>query len=67
MIIKLNSDKEKVEEIREALKKNEGYCPYKLEKIKENKCICQEFLNSKELGECGCGLYIKIEGEKSYG
>lgn len=61
MIIKLNPDEDKVKEIREALKRNEGYCLCKLEKTKENKCICQEFLNSKELGECGCGLYIKIE------
>ena len=27
----------------------------------DTKCPCKEFLNSQELGECHCGLYIKVE------
>jgi len=50
-----------VKRIREAVKENEGYCPCKIFKTKENKCMCQDFVNSKELGPCYCGLYIKTE------
>ncbi len=60
MRIIFNKDKEKVAEIQAALKKNEKYCPCKLEKIDENKCMCFEFLTGG-LGMCHCGLYEKIE------
>lgn len=61
MKITLSKNKETVEEIRRKLKENDGYCPCKLIKSPETKCICQEFLNQTELGECHCGLYIKVE------
>ena len=60
MRIALNPDKEKVKEVREALKANDGYCPCRIKKCPENKCMCQEFLNQKEEGYCLCGLYKKI-------
>lgn len=40
MKISIIKDKEKVEEIRNAIKTNGGYCPCKIEKIPENKCMC---------------------------
>lgn len=61
MQIKVTQDKELAKEIREKLKANGGYCPCKLIKNEDTKCICKEFLEQKELGECHCGLYIKIE------
>ena len=61
MRISISNNKEVVEEVRRKLKENGGFCPCKLVKSPENKCICQEFLNQKELGECHCGLYVKIE------
>lgn len=61
MRISISNNKEVVEEVRRKLKENSGFCPCKLVKSPENKCICQEFLNQKELGECHCGLYVKIE------
>lgn len=61
MQIKVSDNKERVKEIREKIKANGGYCPCKLIKNKDTKCICKEFLDQKELGECHCGLYIKIE------
>ena len=61
MKIKVNPDKELVKEIRDALKANDGYCPCRIEKTPENKCMCKEFLE-QESGMCHCGLYIK-EGE----
>ena len=61
MRISISNNNEVVEEVRRKLKENGGFCPCKLVKSPENKCICQEFLNQKELGECHCGLYVKIE------
>lgn len=58
MRIKLNPDVELVAEIRQALKDNDGYCPCRLEKTEDNKCMCKEF-RDMERGECHCGLYIK--------
>ena len=60
MKVKVNSDTELVNEVRKALKENNGYCPCKLEKIPENKCMCKEFLEQKT-GLCHCGLYNKVE------
>lgn len=58
----VNPDKEIVENIRKRLKENEGYCPCRLKKTPDTKCICKEFLAQEE-GECHCGLYIKVKGE----
>ena len=41
--IKLVDDKELVAEIKQQLKENDGYCPCRLSKIPENKCMCKEF------------------------
>ena len=62
MKIRLNPDKEEAERILRAVKENDGYCPCRLLRIPENKCICQEFKEQEE-GYCHCGLYLKIKGE----
>ena len=62
MKIKVNSDKELVDIIRQKLKENDGYCPCRLHKTEETKCICKEFLEQSE-GECHCGLYVKVKDE----
>lgn len=56
--ITYNQDKQIVDEILDALDKNNGYCPCKLEKNNDTKCMCKEFKEQKE-GYCHCGLYIK--------
>lgn len=61
MQIKVNPDTMKAKEIREKVKENDGYCPCSLFKNEDTKCPCKEFLESQELGECHCGLYIKVE------
>ena len=43
MKIKLNSDQEVVNAIREGLKRTGGYCPCRVERTEENRCMCQEF------------------------
>ena len=58
MRIELNPDKEFVKEFREKLKANDGYCPCRVVKTPETKCMCKEFKEQKE-GYCHCGLYIK--------
>lgn len=60
MRIILNPDNELVEEINKKLKENNGYCPCRLEKIEDNKCMCKEFREQSE-GECHCGKFIKIK------
>ena len=61
MRITVSKNKELVEEIRRKLKDNGGYCPCKLIKNDDTKCMCKEFLEQKELGECHCGLYVRVE------
>ena len=46
------------EKIREALKENDNYCPCRIEKTDDTKCMCKEF-REQESGECHCGLYVK--------
>lgn len=59
MKIVTNPDTEYVKEVKKQLKSNSGYCPCKLEKTKDTKCMCKEF-REQESGMCHCGLYIKI-------
>lgn len=56
-----NPDKELVAEIRKGLKDNDGFCPCKIVKTVDTKCMCKEFrdmIKRGETGECHCGLYI---------
>ena len=43
MAVKLNEDKTVVERIKKGLKEKDGFCPCKLGKLPENKCMCEEF------------------------
>ena len=61
MKIRLNPDKEEAERILRAVKENDGYCPCRLIRTEDTKCICKEFKEQKE-GMCHCGLYLKEEG-----
>lgn len=50
----------KNEKIEEALKKNDGYCPCRVQRTPDTKCMCKEFreqMESHECGKCHCGLY----------
>ena len=62
MKIKVTEDKQHAENIRKLLKSNGGYCPCRLVKNEETKCICKEFLEQDE-GACHCGLYIKVKDD----
>ena len=62
MRITVCENKEHVAMIRKKLKDNDGYCPCRLIKTEDTKCMCKEFLEQEE-GECHCGLYIKVKDE----
>ena len=65
MKIELNKDTEVVNTIREGLKKKDGYCPCKIGKLEQNKCMCEEFKSQiadpNFEGYCHCRLYYKYK------
>ena len=61
MRIQITDNPQLVAEIRDKLKENDGYCPCKVIKTDDTKCICKQFLESPEGTTCHCGLYKKTE------
>lgn len=64
MRITTNSNKELVNQIREKLKETGGYCPCRVQRNEDTKCMCKEFreqIERGESGECHCGLYVVVE------
>lgn len=63
MAVRLNDNKEIVKIIKDGLKKKGGYCPCRLQKTEDNKCICKEFreqiADPDFEGYCHCRLYYK--------
>ncbi len=61
--VRYNSDKKMVEKIKEGLKRTGGYCPCKLGRTEDYKCMCLEFRNQIAdpdfEGYCHCMLYYK--------
>ncbi len=61
--VRLNEDEEIVKTIKEGLKRRGGYCPCRLEKKEEYRCICEEFrrqiADPDFEGYCHCKLYYK--------
>ncbi|MBQ1681640.1 MAG: hypothetical protein II067_05425 [Agathobacter sp.] len=61
--VRLNEDEEIVRTVREGLKAKNGYCPCRVQKTPENKCMCKEFREQIEdenfEGYCHCKLYYK--------
>ena len=65
MKIIFNEDENVVAAIREGLKRKDGYCPCKIQRIPENICMCEEFRNQIAdpdfEGYCHCKLYYKFK------
>ena len=63
MKVTFNEDKEVVDRIKEGLKQNDGYCPCRVQRTEENKCMCKEFKDQIKdpdfEGYCHCMLYFK--------
>ena len=58
--ITLNPDAEIVERVKAGLKAKEGYCPCRISKTPDTKCMCKEFREQTEPGTCHCGMFAKI-------
>ena len=59
--ITLNPDAEVVKTVKEGLKRTGGYCPCRLERTEENKCMCKEFrdqINDPGLKDFATACYI---------
>lgn len=63
MKITLNPDAEVVKTVKDGLMHTGGYCPCRIERTEENKCMCKEFkaqVNDPDFeGYCHCMLYYK--------
>ena len=63
MAVRLNEDAALVARIKEGLQKRDGYCPCRLQKTEDNKCMCREFreqiADPNFEGYCHCLLYYK--------
>lgn len=63
MKIKLNPDKDLVNGLKERMKENGGYCPCRLRRTDDTKCMCKEFreqiADPEFEGYCHCMLYYK--------
>lgn len=63
MKVRLNEDQEIVKTIREGLKARGGYCPCRVQKNEDTKCMCKEFrdqiADENFEGYCHCRLYYK--------
>ena len=63
MRIRLNEDKEIVATVREGLIAKGGYCPCRVGKKPEYKCMCEEFrqqiADPNFEGLCHCKLFYK--------
>ena len=63
MKIRLNEDASVVKMIKDGLQETGGYCPCRVERIEDNKCMCKEFKEQiaepDYEGYCHCMLYYK--------
>jgi hypothetical protein len=54
----------KIIEINPEFKKhvdaNDGYCPCLIERNADTKCMCKEFREQQEAGQCFCGRFEKV-------
>ena len=63
MKIRLNDNEAVVKTVKEGLKRTGGYCPCRLERTEDFKCMCKEFkehiADPNFEGYCHCMLYYK--------
>ena len=63
MKVTFNENKELVAKVQEGLKRTGGYCPCRLERTPDTKCMCKEFRDQiadpSYEGYCHCRRYYK--------
>ena len=47
-------------EIRADVDANNGYCPCAIWQTPDTKCMCRDFREQDEPGECHCGRFAKV-------
>lgn len=61
--VRLNENEAVVKTVKDGLKATGGYCPCRVERTEEYKCMCEEFrqqIQDPEFeGYCHCMLYYK--------
>ncbi|MBR6558778.1 MAG: ferredoxin thioredoxin reductase catalytic beta chain [Clostridia bacterium] len=61
--VTLNPDENVVKTVKEGLERTGGYCPCRLSRAEEYKCVCEEFkaqiADPDFEGFCHCMLYYK--------
>jgi hypothetical protein len=56
-----NPNEEEYNEIAEAVKLNDNYCPCLSYKNEDTKCMCKNFRDSKDTDFCHCGRFYKVK------
>ena len=63
MKVRYNDNQEVVDAVKEGLERTGGYCPCRIERTEDNKCMCKEFRDQIKdpnfEGYCHCMLYYK--------
>jgi hypothetical protein len=54
IIVEINPD------IRVDVEASNGYCPCAIWQTPDTRCMCKEFRDQKEPGECHCGRFEKV-------
>lgn len=55
-----NPDATIYQEVTQAVKDNDGYCPCMTTRSVDTKCPCRDFRDQENEGECHCGRYVKV-------
>ena len=55
-----NPDEYIYNSVTEEVKNNDFYCPCRLERTPDTKCMCKEFREQIVEGECHCGRFYKV-------
>ena len=65
MAVRLNEDKELVKAVKEGLRRTGGFCPCRLDRTEDYRCICREFreqiADPDFEGYCHFMLYYKAK------
>lgn len=56
---RFTDDEKKKDKILDAIYKNGGYCPCRVDHTEDTVCMCKDFREQTEAGMCHCGLFYK--------
>ena len=59
-----NPSKEEYDEITQAVRDNDNYCPCLLHRNEDTKCMCKAFREQETEGYCHCGRFLKVKDDE---